>query len=272
MALGKLDNVDGCHDGTNGVVYSTAHLDRARLDVNRRPEVRDHLRDALGLLLRAYDYATELNHDVWSFAVEMPVLSAAHLTTSDLRWLAFKGYVDHASEVTKPEDHERHFSRNGAAQFHDRHVCHLDDVGPGPSTRSVWRKSSRLRAEPRVAICRIPASEEQSGLPKWDRDRRQLRFDGQVVKEFKLPSPNQEAVLMALEEDGWPARIDDPLSPSPNLDPRRRLHDTIKALNRNQKRTLLRFMGDGSGEGIRWEPILCDGDNDSADGCACSTS
>ena len=76
----------------------------------------------------------------------------------------------------------------------------------GPSTRSVWRKSSRLRAEPRVAICRIPASEEQSGLPKWDRDRRQLRFDGQVVKEFKLPSPNQEAVLMALEEDGWPAR------------------------------------------------------------------
>jgi hypothetical protein len=33
------------------------------------------------------------------------------------------------------------------------------------------------------------------------------------------------------------------------------LHDTIKALNRKQKVCLVRFMGDGSGEGIRWE--LC---------------
>ena len=112
--MGKLDNVDGCHDGTNGVIYSTAHLDRADWTsiVVQRCAIICVM--ALGLLLRAYDYATELNHDVWSFAVEMPVLSAAHLTTSDLRWLAFKGFVDHASEVTKPEDHERHFSRNGA--------------------------------------------------------------------------------------------------------------------------------------------------------------
>jgi hypothetical protein len=75
----------------------------------------------------------------------------------------------------------------------------------------------------------------------------------EIVKEFKLPSPNQETVLMAFEEEGWPPRIDDPLSPLPQLDPRRRLHDTIKALNRKQKQDLIRFMGDGSGEGIRWE-------------------
>lgn len=238
-----------------------------RLDVNRRPEVREHLRDALSLLLRAFDYAAELNHDVWSFAVEMPILSAAHLTTSDLRWLSCKGYVDHASEITKPDDHERHFSRNGAARFNSD-TCVILTMSGAALAREVCCENRVLAApEPRVAICRIPASEEQSGLPKWDRDRRQLRFDGQVVKEFKLPSPNQEAVLMALEEEGWPARIDDPLSPAPNLDPRRRLHDTIKALNRNQKRPLLRFMGDGSGEGIRWEPTLCGDAGESADGC-----
>lgn len=63
---------------------------------------------------------------------------------------------------------------------------------------------------------------------------------------------------MAFEEEGWPPRIDDPLPPLAQLDPRRRLHDTIKALNRKQKRALLRFMGDGSGEGIRWEFIAAE--------------
>ncbi len=92
--------------------------------------------------------------------------------------------------------------------------------------------------------------------PKWDQQRRQLRVGAQIVKEFKLPSPNQETVLTAFEEEAWPPRIDDPLPPLPNLDPRRRLHDTIKALNRKQKHDLVRFRGDGSGEGIRWEFIV----------------
>jgi len=35
--------------------------------------------------------------------------------------------------------------------------------------------------------------------------------------------------------------------------PRRRLHDTIKSLNRNQTKDVLRFKGDGTGEGILWE-------------------
>jgi len=38
-----------------------------------------------------------------------------------------------------------------------------------------------------------------------------------------------------------------------NQDSKRRLHDTINSLNRNQKQSLIRFLGDGKGEGIRWE-------------------
>jgi hypothetical protein len=109
-------------------------------------------------------------------------------------------------------------------------------------------------AKPEVGICNLIASEEFLGRPRWDHQRRQLCMGAQLVKEFKLPSPNQETVLMAFEEESWPARIDDPLPPVAHLDPRRRLHDTIKALNRKQKRYLIRFRGDGSGEGIRWEP------------------
>jgi hypothetical protein len=65
----------------------------------------------------------------------------------------------------------------------------------------------------------------------------------------------QEAILIAFEEERWPPRIDDPLPGSPDLLPKRRLHDTIKSLNRNQKNRLVRFMGDGTGEGVRWELV-----------------
>jgi hypothetical protein len=82
-----------------------------------------------------------------------------------------------------------------------------------------------------------------------------------VVKAFKLPSPNQETILAVFEEEGWPPRIDDPLPPNPELVVKRRLHDTIKGLNRNRRNCLIRFLGDGTGEGIRWE--FCSGDNES---------
>ena len=70
---------------------------------------------------------------------------------------------------------------------------------------------------------------------------------------------------MAFEEEDWPVRIDDPLPPRSGLDPKRRLHDSIKSLNRHQKSRVLRFCGDGSGEGVRWELISPDGND--ADSC-----
>ena len=114
-------------------------------------------------------------------------------------------------------------------------------------------------APPRPESRRI---DEASYQPKWDRERRQIRVGEHIVKEFKLPAPNQETILTAFEEEGWPPRIDDPLPPVPDLDPRRRLHDTIQALNRKQRQDLLRFMGDGSGEG---DPL---GATDSTGHCA----
>ena len=99
--------------------------------------------------------------------------------------------------------------------------------------------------------------EEQAArdFPLWDAARQELRVGDSLVKQFRLPAPNQGRILMAFEEEGWPSRIDDPLPPQPDLDPKRRLHDTIKSLNRNQKHRLLRFKGDGQGLGILWEFI-----------------
>jgi hypothetical protein len=40
---------------------------------------------------------------------------------------------------------------------------------------------------------------------------------------------------------------------SPHIEPRERLHNTIRALNRHHRHSLLRFRGDGTGEGVLWE-------------------
>ena len=92
-------------------------------------------------------------------------------------------------------------------------------------------------------------------IPRWDSAARVLTFGGRIVKQFERPSPNQEAILNSFEEAGWPCRVDDPLPPKDEIAPKTRLHDTIRWLNRNQKDRLLRFLGDGTGEGVRWRPV-----------------
>jgi hypothetical protein len=91
--------------------------------------------------------------------------------------------------------------------------------------------------------------------PQWDAKYRALRVGQCVIKEYRVPSPNQEAVLAAFQEEGWPHRIDDPLSPLGDVEPKCRLHDTIKRLNRHHKDRLIRFRGDGTGEGVCWEYV-----------------
>ncbi len=97
---------------------------------------------------------------------------------------------------------------------------------------------------------------EIAAVPRWDRESRVLSVGGWIVKRYRLPSPNQEAVLSAFQQEGWPHRINDPLGFLADLDPKYRLYHTIGRLNQHQRQPLLRFYGDGTGEGVCWE--LCD--------------
>lgn len=73
------------------------------------------------------------------------------------------------------------------------------------------------------------------------------------MKRFRVPAPNQELILQAFEEDGWPSFIDDPLPPVPDQDCQQRLRATIKSLNRSQSQQLIRFHMNGGGEVIYWD-------------------
>ena len=69
-------------------------------------------------------------------------------------------------------------------------------------------------------------------------------------KRYRQPAHNQETILAAFEEDGWPPRIDNPLSGPPD-DAIDRLHNAVKKLNRHSRP--LRFRSDGNGLGVQWE-------------------
>jgi len=230
-------------------------------------EIPHLVRIGLRLLYDAYHYAAQLDYDVWDFAVEVGCLRAAGLTKSELRWLVCKRFVEHAYEVTLPGEMHREFRGQGGITFFKRSCFVLTPAGLEVATQL-------LHEEPASALPSAPptpqsapqagpayhAEDHQNGhaappVPHWDGARHQFRLSGILIKEFKVQSPNQETVLAAFQEEGWPPRIDDPLPLHADIDPKRRLHDTIKSLNRNQKNRLVRFMGDGSGEAVRWELI-----------------
>ena len=97
------------------------------------------------------------------------------------------------------------------------------------------------------------SSNVKSHSPVWNPERQELWLDGNLVKRYRLPSPNQVAVITAFSEEGWPERIDDPLPQNGETTPKRRLQDTIRNLNRSMKTSIMKFLGDGSGEGVLWE-------------------
>jgi hypothetical protein len=90
-------------------------------------------------------------------------------------------------------------------------------------------------------------------LPRFETENRLLSWGRHVVKKFARPSRNQELILCSAEELGWPPRFDDPLPPCGGTNPKTRLHDTIKCLNRHQRCPFVRFRGDGTGRQILWE-------------------
>lgn len=197
--------------------------------------IPNHTWPAFQALLRAHELSTDACCDRWSFAVEIQTIIQI-VDRTDLRWLVKKGFFAHALEMTKAGDPERGFLENASLKFSKRSCFVLTEDG-----LTVARSLEQQAAE-----AQFPA-------PKWDGSRHELTVGDRLVKKFKLPSRNQETILAAFQEEGWPARIDDPLPPHPDIDPKRRLHDTIKGLNRNQKNRVIRFLGDGTGEAVTWE-------------------
>jgi hypothetical protein len=228
------------------------------------------LKGGLAILWRSFVYAREMKTDGWEFSVKAKTLYEAGLSEIDLRWLISCGYADFAPDPERCGSQRQSREEIDPGDKNNGYFI-LTKSGAGLALQVLSQKSQLSSPPPSdTGKCKQTVPSSNGGLdeprlarqmPSWDPEKKELRLGTRVIKQFRWAAMNQETILMAFEEDGWPARIDDPLPQKPNYDPKNRLHDTIKCLNRNHKERLIRFFGDGTGEGIRWEfldPSCCD--------------
>ena len=103
----------------------------------------------------------------------------------------------------------------------------------------------------------VPQSVEKNlgdtAKPEWNRDSGKLFFQGKLVRRVRVHSATNVCLILdAFQEDNWPDRIDDPLRQSCDG---QSLREAIRTLNKNIE--LIRFLADGTGEGVLWEALDC---------------
>jgi hypothetical protein len=232
-------------------------------DSTRLP-IGDNLCVALILLRHAYECARDTNAAAWDFALEISELYEVGLTITDLRWLVAKGFVEHGSETSTYGDPHRTFTHSEGFNFLTTSCVILTEKGAEFACQ-VLQAAAAISAveEPRAGARKtepsgeIPPANGQTQLkathkPQWDPVRRELSLAGRIVKQFHVPAGNQEVILSAFQEEGWPEYIDDPLPGNHGINPRTRLNDAIYRLNRKQLTCLIRFHTNGTGSGIHW--------------------
>jgi len=206
---------------------------------------RERQQELLRRLQSAYLMAAQMKRDPWDFAIE--ISQFALNDTNDMRSLIYQGLVEHRSETTQPGSPRRTFQSESDVTFSNR-SCFV--VTPhGIRTLVHWMSLQKKANGPGAGA----ATRNAEQTPVWDSQARELRVGGKVVKLFRWPAQNQEAVLNAFQAQGWPARIADPLPLDPRVCAKRRLHDTIKCLNRRRVQKLIKFRGDGTGRGVKLE-------------------
>jgi len=209
-------------------------------------EYEPALQDGVRELRKAYELAVDANRDKWDFAVELPILRRFGLTESDFRWLVCKGIVEHAFEVAAKEGNKRKFRPTKALKFKHR-TCFV--LTKEFAQKVIGHDATVVALHPEQR-----ARDNVELAPQWDGGRHELYLADFLVKRYRWPAKNQETVLTAFAEEQWPDEgVDDPLPPHADTDPKQRLRDTIKCLNRNQAHRLIRFRGDGTGERVIWE-------------------
>ena len=238
-----------------------------------RIRVNHSIRKGIAILIEAKTCADDLGVSRWQFAVERAELERLGMSTTELRWLVGRGYIAHAAETTTADAHERQFAVQHSTRF-VRDTCFVltsagEGLGPqflrSPEEAAIattqeptgWpSKPTPPTSSPLAAVTGSPGvTQAPDASPCWDPIRRLLTLDGHVIKHFRVPAPIQECVLDAFAEEHWATHVDDPIPPSANIDPKRRVQSVIMSLNRNQQKPLLRFRGNGCGTGIVWERV-----------------
>jgi hypothetical protein len=217
------------------------------LHKSRNQLVEPDVQLALVHLYKSSAIAVGLDLPPWELANELPNLLASGVTDTSLRVLVINGLAEHRIETSRPNSRNRTF--RPAANLHLVGMsCFILTSAGIELAQKLVNGEDQLRVDP-------GDSSANALTPHFDSSRRILSFHGKTVKRFRVPADNQELILQAFQEEGWPYHLDDPLPRQPGSVPQKRLHDTIRRLNANQTKPLIFFEGDGRGRGINWRQI-----------------
>ena len=218
----------------------------------------DRARAALAHLLEAHELAMDVGTDPVAFAVPIEEFRALGVLRATLKWLIHTGY---ASREGRAGDSTRRAVR-GAGMYS---LSDIDNLLLTEAGVELARLASAGGGKPAGASDfsnhnapfdnRNDVDALRETTPSWNAASRTLYVGNRLVRRFRWAAPNQEFVLTSFQEEGWPRRIDDPLPPRDEMDPKIRLRDTITYLNRGQEPFRIRFHGDGTGRGVLWELI-----------------
>jgi hypothetical protein len=211
------------------------------------------LRAALSQFVQAKTYADQFGRDVWDFAIDIESLRQAGVTTNDLRWLLYEGYIEHSHERPSRRRGRRVFHRAANLVIDDRSCFVLTPQGlqrtraiHGPAARNgpgraVTSRTDRVKAGP-------------AAHPYWDARGHTLYWAGRLVKHFKADAPYQEAILNAFQVAKWPAVVTVRLLGDSDCFSKDRVRNTIRNLNRVAGPHLA-FHQEGNGGRVRWEAL-----------------
>ncbi len=206
----------------------------------------------LELLAAAYD-AHDAQQLPRANPLSLPFLRERGVDEDLLLWMLYQAHVEHLGSA------------------HD--LCNGN--GPHPPLAVVLSEASQfalteageLFSQLFLSAVLLPQTPEERSaaegllrlgllVPQYDDQKRLFLWGRHVLKRYRQPSLNQETVLCAAEELRWPAWFDDPLPRGKRANPKIRLHDTIKNLNRHQQSFLVHFQWDGSGSRVGWELLI----------------
>ncbi len=212
-------------------------------------------------LIAAIIAYVELLLDRWDAASEqrpsrhVPVartrLEAWGVPDAILVWMMYQVHVEHLRPVSARSQCSTVWTPADSLVLRPSSGFRLTE--PGAAFAEDWLASMLVPnqlGERREALSRFLLGDL---LPSYDRSQRIFKWGRTVLKCFRQPSGNQERLLLAAEEMGWCEWFDDPLPRVPATNPKHRLHDTIKDLNRRQFRNLVHFKGDGTGTRVGWD-------------------
>jgi hypothetical protein len=204
---------------------------------------------ALALLLEAFDGAQREGRPARQDAVTWNVLHDLGLSRADLEDLLAGGHIEHLEETTRRKDKKRTFRKAAGGE-------------PGPLSRLVLTARGAPGARQLLAVAETePGAVLHEALaraeerPYWNGEEGTLWWGGEVVKVLRHDAVNQRCVLDALQGQGWPRHLADPLPKRSRRSPKKCLRQTIDGLNRRQEGPVrVCFHADRRG-GLRWEGI-----------------